>query len=285
MRGSAVQGTMRGGANDPRLSVQFADDGDQGVRQQLVQDAVIASAVHGLLRLPLASRFSLVHNGRVLPMDQLPGLDPAVPPPQAAWFEGAVPVEGDWSGLIRRGGPSPRAAHTVTLAGGSLSPEQDRLLHVRGICEPDEGGLLQVEQLLFNPHGSVFHFTCDTALSAAGRPRAPDPLSYAAAGIAFCFMTQVGRYASILKLPVEDCALVQDLHFSPGGATGGTGQPGSAQPVETHLQLTTRGDDADALRILRMAEQTCFLHALAKQQLRARVALLDWSDAAPPPQA
>jgi hypothetical protein len=69
---------------------------------------------------------------------------------------------------------------------------------VRGICTLREDGVKQVELRLYNPHGSVFYSLSDEAPENGGRGLAPDAASYLSAGIGFCFMTQFGRYASIV---------------------------------------------------------------------------------------
>jgi organic hydroperoxide reductase OsmC/OhrA len=126
---------------------------------------------------------------------------------------------------------------------------------------------------LFNPHGSVFCFLSDEAEGAGGRGLAPDAASYISAGIAFCFMTQFGRYAKILRKDLRDYRIVQDTHFTLGGASAGTGRPGGADPVETHVWLDTGEDDAFARDALNMAEQTCFLHAFCRTDLKTKVSV------------
>ena len=194
-------------------------------------------------------------------------------------------ADGDWSGLIRRGGETPRAAHTVTLANDSLSDEQRRLLHLRVICTLADDGVKQIEQQLFNPHGSIFHFLSDEAPQNGGRGVAPDAASLISAGIGFCFMTQLGRYAKIAGKDLEAYRILQDTHFSLGGASGGTGLPGRADPVETHVYLDTGEDDEFARTALDMAEQTCFLHAFCKADLKTKVTIQSYGADAPPPVA
>jgi len=84
-------------------------------------------------------------------------------------------------------------------------------------------------------------------------------------------MTQLGRYATILKKDLADCRIVQDTHFSLGGATGGTGKKGEADPVETHVHLNTSEDNDFARNILDMGEQTCFLHAFSRTELKPNI--------------
>ena len=84
-------------------------------------------------------------------------------------------------------------------------------------------------------------------------------------------MTQFGRLASMLKLDLSEYRIVQDTHFSLGGASGGTGKAGEADPIETHVYLKTGETDDTAREMLDMAEQTCFLHAFCKTDLKTKL--------------
>ena len=84
-------------------------------------------------------------------------------------------------------------------------------------------------------------------------------------------MTQFGRYAKIVKKPLAAYRIFQDTHFSLGGASGGTGKPGETDPVETHVYLNTGENDDFARTALDMSEQTCFLHAFCKAELKAKI--------------
>jgi len=88
-------------------------------------------------------------------------------------------------------------------------------------------------------------------------------------------MTQFGRYAQIAKKDLRKYRIVQDTHFSLGGASAGTGKAGRADPVETHVYLETGESDDFARTALDMAEQTCFLHAFCRTDLKVRVAIQD----------
>jgi len=84
-------------------------------------------------------------------------------------------------------------------------------------------------------------------------------------------MTQFGRFVTMMKKDLEEYRIVQDTHFSPGGASGGTGQAGVAQSVETHVFLETGADDDAAQQILGVGERTCFLHAFCRDDLKPKV--------------
>lgn len=269
MEGSALHGTMVGGALPVELTIEVESPVGQDVLKKLLEDAISASPVSALLGNVLSSRFTLTHNGReiytgrVVPMGQTPEPQPL------ECFEKAKPAPGDWGELIRRNGMSPKTSEATSSTGSSYATEQSRRLHVRGICTLRPDGLKAIEQHLMNPHGSIFHFLSEEGLQAGGRGRAPDAMTYLSAGIAFCFLTQFGRYAKIVRKKLNNYSVIQDTHFS----TAGRGMVSTADPVETHVHLESGEDDEFARTILDMAEQTCFLHALCRTELKIKPAL------------
>ena len=261
MTGSALQGTMLGGARDVRLTAQIDSPVDAATLTRLVAEAVSASPVSALLRSKMPSRFGLEHNGHSVAPGRVLALEAAQPNLPGTTFPETHPWANGSPVLLRRSGPSPKVAQTTTLAGDSLSPQQDRLLHLRGICTLDADGMSRVEVQMFNPHGTVYHFLSEET-DAQGRPgRAPDALTYVAAGLGFCFMTQFGRFATITRQDLRDYQIVQDMRFVSG----------EAHAVETQVRLATGENDDAARRMLDMAEQTCFLHALCREVIRTRV--------------
>lgn len=271
MKGSALKGTMTGGAKDIGLIAEMDSDAGEDELRALVLDGVAASPLNGLMRGEKESLFSLSHNGvAVAPDKAIPIIGPVVgetlDEPSAA-VDGIVPDGDGWGGLIRRAGLTPKTDEATSSQSSSLAENQDRTLHIRGICTLRDDGVKLVEQQLFNPHGSIFHYQCDE------QGRAPDAASYIAAGIGFCFMTQLGRYAKIAKKDLSAYNVVQDIHFSAGGASGKTGKAGCADPVETHVFLESGEGDDFALAALDMGEQTCFLHAFCRTDLKAKVTI------------
>ena len=280
MTGSALKGTMTGGAKDVQLTAQIASAADRDTLTELVLDATAASPLNGLMCGSHASLFTLTHNGREIAPARAQRLGrPAEPDPNAD-FDLTTPAAGNWAEIVRRGGPTPKAAHSVAATGSSFAEHQSRLLHLRGICTLRGDGLKEVEQHLYNPHGSIFRFLCDEGPIDGGQGRAPDAASYISAGIGFCFMTQLGRYAKITNRRLERYRIVQDTHFSLGGVAG-TGVAGTSAPVETDVYLDTQENDDFARTALDMAEQTCFLHAFCRTPLRAEVSVQDYDTALP----
>jgi organic hydroperoxide reductase OsmC/OhrA len=272
MKGSALKGSMTGGAKDVELEARIESPADRESLTRLLHDATQASPLNGLMAREHQSLFSLTRNGASVACRRVassPGH--AVPAIADDDFDCATPASGDWSDLIVRNGMTPKTEETTGFAGSSLAEHQDRTLHIRGICALRPDGIKEVEQQLFNPHGSIFHYKCDEPPENGGQGRAPDAATYISAGIAFCFMTQLGRYAKIANKDLHDYRVVQDTHFSLGGASGGTGFAGEADAVETHVHLSTSEPLSFAQDALDMSEQTCFLHALCRTNLKVRI--------------
>jgi organic hydroperoxide reductase OsmC/OhrA len=149
-------------------------------------------------------------------------------------------------------------------AGSSLQATQKRTLHVRGICTVREDGLKEVLVQLFKPLGSTFRFIGDDT----EQERAPASLAYLAAGIGFCFMTQIGRYAHIVKQDLKGYSIVQDTIYKVGADSA------EAHPVDTHTFLQTSEDDEAAQRTLYMSERTCFLHAAMRGSNKTQISVV-----------
>ena len=261
MEGSALQGTMTGGALDPRLAVELASAAADAEIQDLVGHAVVASPVHGLLTDPLDSLFTLHHNGEEVPVGRVQPL-PAPPQPDPGDSFDHVEMAGALLGheLVSLLTPADSIQGRPGGAGSSLQETQSRTLHVRaeGVERPD--GVTEIAEDLISPIGSRFGFLSDEAPGFGGAGRAPDAVTFMSAGIGFCFMTQFGRYASITRKRLDDYRIVQDTHFYPGE----NGAPGRMDPVETHVYLDTPESGEFARRTLDMGEQTCFLHATCR---------------------
>jgi uncharacterized OsmC-like protein len=160
-------------------------------------------------------------------------------------------------------------------AGSSLKSDQKRTLHIRGIATLLANGLSETRVQLYKPIGSNFRFLCDIENAADGGERAPSPLAYLSAGVAFCYLTQIGRYATILKYEDLQYAIVQDTAFGLAAGEGTSGTPPSADPIRTHVAMTTALSDEIAKKIVDMGERTCFLHAVSRTPLKTKVRVTD----------
>lgn len=266
MRGSMPKRTMVGGSEPIELEVEVDCDLDDAALNGLLMDAVHASPLNGLMRGKLESLFKLSKNGSELAPAKAVELDGALFPDPGDHFATSEPNESDIE-LVGPVGPTPKkeVPQGTSAAAGSLADEQNRRLNIGAIATLREDGMKDIQQMQYSPWGTSFRFL------SSEDGRAPDANSLISAGIGFCFMTQFGRFASMLKLDLPDYRIVQDTHFSLGGASGGTGKAGEADPIETHCYLETSEDDTVAQEMLDMSEQTCFLHAFCRTEMKTKL--------------
>ena len=274
MTGSMPKRTMVGGALPVELLVEIDCDLDDGALNNFLMNAIHASPLNGLMRGHLESLFTLSKNGVELQPAKALRMKGAVYPDPGDHFTEARPIsEPAIERLCWPEGITAKKAVTggTSAAGSSLAAEQNRQLNIGATCTLREDGMKEIVQLQYSPHGTSFNFLSEEAPENGGLGRAPDANSYISAGISFCFMTQFGRFVKMLNLDLSDYRIVQDSHFSLGGASGGTGKAGSADPLETHVYLQTGESDEVAREMLDISEQTCFLHAFCKTDLKTKL--------------
>lgn len=266
MQGSMMKRTMVGGAENIELQVEIDCDLDDMALNEFLVNATYASPLNGLMRGQVESLFKLSKNGAELPTAGALELDGAILPDPSDYFANAVPMAAV-DGLMSKVGPTPKkevSGGTATNA-SSLSDEQNRRLNIGAVAELRADGIKRIQQMQYSPYGTSF------MLLSSEDGRAPDANTLISAGIGFCFMTQFGRFVSMLKLDLPDYRIVQDTHFSLGGASGGTGKAGAADPIETHVYLETSEGDEIAQEMLDISEKTCFLHAFCKTDLKTKL--------------
>ena len=266
MKGSMPKRTMVGGAENIDLQVEIGCDLDDADLYKFLIDATFASPLNGLMRGQLESLFKLSRNGTELPTNKAAELDAAIFPDPGNHFARSEAEAGTLT-LMEPVGPTPKkdVVRGTSSAAGSLAEEQDRRLNIGAVAVMREDGVKEIQQMQYSPYGTSFRFL------SSEDGRAPDANTLISAGIGFCFMTQFGRFVSMLKLDLPDYRIVQDTHFSLGGASGNTGQAGEADPLETHVYLETSESDETAQEMLDISEQTCFLHAFCRTDLKTKL--------------
>jgi len=262
MDGSALRGNMQASALPVHVACSAASGTAPEQVDELLKSAVVGSPADALLRGTVRGTFSLTKNGAPLEVD---GIEPSVstrPADPDGSFDQVAP--GADSTYASGGIEKLRAADSVFGveggAGSSLLASQKRLLHIRAVARLRADGVKSIKVQLFKPIGGVFHFLSDDSRLAGGQERAPSGLAYMAAGIAFCYLTQLGRYAQIVKQQLAGYRVVQDIAFSPPGSMT-TGTQVSATAPDTHTFVDTTEDDDLTRKLVQMGEQTCFLHA------------------------
>lgn len=276
MEGSLLKGTMQAGAQP--VNVLFSVDADASEAElfELACLAVTTSPADAFLRNTGSSLFRLNRNGESL---TAPGVE--VPLPDAEdplrLFDEMRPEDVAGMAAIVEKRPE------VTYLGGErlgtvksgaevgLSDTQKRQLHVRAVGTLREDGMKEIEVACFNPVGSVFKLLSDDSTLAGGLARAPSGLAYLSAAISFCYMTQLGRYAQVAKQQLRSYRIVQDTVFSPSQTLAGSAVRSGYAPIETAIFLNTDETHQDSQRMVRMGEQTCYLHAACRTPLKTRV--------------
>lgn len=265
MTGSALQGTMTGGALPVELRLRIDADADAPALSAAVTAAIADSPATALLRAALASEFALTLNDERVATGRVPQFEGIADAPPDGFDTAAPAASADFApDIIARLESAQSVPGVEGGAGTSLAAEQNRTLHVHGTGRVRPDGLAEIRTQLLKPIGSVFRFLADDS----GTGRAPSGLAYLSAGIAFCYLTQLGRYAHIVKRPLTDYRIVQDTRFPRPGSGG------AADPVRTHVFLKTAEGLDYARTLVDMGEQTCFLHAACRASVEQKLELV-----------
>ena len=156
-----------------------------------------------------------------------------------------------------------------------MASEQKRLLEVRAVLTIRDDNLKSIQVQCIKPEGgSVFNFLSDEPECFGGQGRAPTGLQYLSAGVSFCFMTQLGRFAGIVKQDLQSYGIVQDTVFSLPGASANLDKAATAEPVDTHVFITSSEDDDVVRTLVDMGEQTCYLHACYRSSAKTRLRII-----------
>ena len=266
MEGSALNGTMAAGVEP--VEVRFSAAGD-ACAAELADIAEIAVADRAptteALQDTLLSRFAIRANDESLAWPgeaaaRMAGL--ADPGPL---FDCCQPIDDDQAlpDIIVKSGESPPPGASPAVG---LKADQRRTIHVRSEGRLRGDGLKEISVQCIQPAGSRFTLLSDESRDCGGEERAPNGLSYLSAGIAFCFMTQLGRYAQIVKQKLNGYRIVQDTSFGLCQRYDPT-----ALPVETLVLLDTEESRDNSRQLVHMGEQTCYLHGAFRIPTETRV--------------
>jgi len=263
--GSFHKGTGRGSAQPPEARFTLRSGADAERVARVVREAVASSPLAAALRVPLRNTFALYVNGkRREVVSAAPSTAPDAPDPLKTHREPPRPLAAAHAptDLITKLPGSAAAA-----AGGPMPASSRVEIGILGHGRLVGPALAEHDTWLARPPGSRFRFRA--AVGEAGVGKAPSGLALAAAGIAFCYLTQLLRYIGYLKYSVRAIRLVQLSPFAL--AMNGASIAGEAGPVDTHLFL--HGDEPDDVmqRLLAMGANTCYLHASLGAALQASV--------------
>ena len=279
MEGSLMRGTMVGSAQPVEVTFRATTSTDAREALQLAHLAVASSPADALLRNAVDSLFTLNHNGQTLPVTRVAAsAAPQHKDPTLLFSEARPGAVSDYATDILQ-----RLDGVDTLGGEKLGSErssavglsdtQKRQVHVRGVGTLRDDGMKDLQVACFQPVGSVFRFLSDDSAAVGGQERAPCGLVYLSAGISFCFMTQLGRYAHVAKHKMHSYQIVQDTSFSVPAAINDKEEMPTSAAVDTHVYVGNEEDEDKTQTLLNMGEQTCYLHAACRTGIKTRIKL------------
>ena len=265
MEGSAVRGTMIAGAMPVELSVSARASGGDCEFNTLVFEALAKSPIDALMRDELVDTFSIVRNGDAIAPAIVAASSQTTPANPAELFSQHRYIKSDQPKMdaVAKLEATESVFDTDHGAGAAMKDIQKRQLQIRSNLVVRDDGIRSINVQIFKPIGSTFNLLSDDSPAFGGFGRAPSGLAYVSAGIAFCFMTQLGRYAGILKKNLDSYGVVQDTVFDT--------DEGHTFPIDTHAYIETTEDVETTQQYIDMGEQTCFLHGACRMSNKTRI--------------
>lgn len=265
MEGSAIRGTMIAGALPVELSVSARLSGGDCNLNSIVFEAVAKSPVDALMRNELVDTFSITRNGHPLATAVVAASTKPTPnDPTNLFAEHRYNADNQkLSEVISKLEATDSVFDSDHGVGAAMKDVQKRQLQIRSKLTVRDDGIRSINVQIFKPIGSTFQFLSEDSPAFGGLGRAPSGLAYVSAGIAFCFMTQVGRYAEIVKKNLNSYGVIQDTAFDL--------EDGRTYPVDTHTYIETTEDAETTQQYIDMSEQTCFLHGACRMSNKTRI--------------
>jgi len=264
--GSFFKGTGKGTADPVTMRVAAKSAAPPERVRRVLDAALAASPVHAAFATPLVNVFALYVNGRRCPVKRVaasPSADAV--DPFLAHRKAPAPIAGSRESepIVTRLDPDPNDERPKLIAPEGFVP-----ILIRGTSEVvDSAGVASATALPASP-GARFRLLADARPAPR---RAPTPLALAAAGVAFCYMTQLSRYVEHRKHKVHGIRVVQTNQFGVSGRAEDFSLRGGAAPFDTHVFLNADEPDELMQTLLEIAENTCYLHAALRGALPGRV--------------
>lgn len=247
LTGSFVKGTSEGHCEPSEFILRGGPD--------LLNEAAAASPALDAQRRALESTFALYINGNRVSVTGMPSSDsPNAPDPYLTYRQAPVPLKVDSARIIRKTGELEQGAVKPAPA----STDTRIIRTVSGKSRLAGVGVVATDTWLEMP--GVSHFELLSSWNTGTRT-APSGLALLNAGIAFCYLTQLSRFISNMKLDIGGMRLVQTMPFSSNDGQGLAG------PADTHLFLNGGADTETHQALLRVAARTCYLHATLSASL------------------
>ena len=197
MTGSFFKGTGEGYAEPASIDVTFTSESSTDDLTKLVNDAVDASPAFALMRRPLRNTFAIYVNGRRRKVTTMPESGTAdAADPYVTYSKAPEPMAGAETlpDLIYKTGAKSDGVQEVTP--GDMKTRQIRPVIGRSSLIHSDGAI-ETDVVLGMPGASNFALKSDERMDGDA---APSGLALLAAGIGFCYMTQMSRYLSLIHI-------------------------------------------------------------------------------------
>lgn len=150
----------------------------------------------------------------------------------------------------------------------------DRDVVIHTVAETEDG--MRKRAVVDSPAfpGVAWSIACDEGPRLGGNESAPPPLSYFAAGVAFCLLTQLTRYHEVKKLKVSSIGLEQTMRFRRTGSVLAGTFEARALELRTVLDVRAEEDAHTVAEIVRIGEQMCFAAQAITQEVPSTVEVL-----------
>ena len=271
--GSFIRGDGVGYGEPAEIVAHVSSPASAADVSALIRDAIKASPAMDLMRTSFDNTFAIYVNGRRRVVTSLTNSDaPDAEDPYKTHSAPPAPMSGSdelkdivWkTGVVEEGvaKPAPNGTDEKLKRIIRAVPGHSVLLDPAGVTETDT--YLGLDGM------SHFKLKSDERMDM---DQAPSGLGHIAAGIAFCYMTQIGRYIEHQKFNIRGVRLVQHTPFVTTGNPADGSWTGKAEPADTHLFLSGEEDDATHEKLMTIAANTCYLHATMLAALEPVVAV------------
>lgn len=258
-QGSFMRGDGRGYAEAPRITLKLAGNVSATQVREVADAALRASPLAAMCGAPLDNTFALYANGRRRTFAApTPSRAPDATDPLKVWKSVPVPLDVslDVPGMIARlGDVAPIASSVAPAVVAAPMEPMRREIRVAGSTQAANG--LSTSEIL----SGTARWGIRSDERSAG-DQAPSALAVGAWGIAFCLTTQFLRYADFHKMKIRALRVVQSSPFEIQGSVAAGDLHAIAHPVDTHIFLHGEESDERMEKLMVMAQNTCYLHAL-----------------------
>ena len=255
LTGSFADGSARGDSDPAQIEICL--DGGLATAEvaALVAEALAVSPLIALLRTPVNCTLAVYAHGRrqAVPAAIASPAADAHDPDRV--YEGGPRASNAAASVIWRSDEREPGTPEIAAAGAAT-----RLVRtVRGRGSVDRDGHGELETWLAFPGASHFRYRAGSD--------APGGLALAAAGLAFCYMTQLSRHiehrpSMAAFKRARGARVVQYLACAVEHATDGTAT-GAIEAIDTHVFLDADAHDAQHVELASAAAATCFLRNTA----------------------